>query len=123
MPEPPRRARFQIHLSTAIVLMFVAGGLIWANVRECVETRNVYDSLGVHPAIKFYSHGWPLPITYTVEGERRWRINHYVRSYGRFHLELYVAIPVDLLTAIGISYSTWFLCEWLIRRRAARKGA
>src|SRR5689334_11537731 len=32
MPLPPRRARFQIHLSTAIVLMFVAGGLIWANV-------------------------------------------------------------------------------------------
>ena len=32
MPPPPRHARFQIHLSTAIVLMFVAGGLMWANV-------------------------------------------------------------------------------------------
>ena len=32
MPEPadkPRRAWFQIHLSTAIVLMFVAGGLMY----------------------------------------------------------------------------------------------
>jgi len=26
------RVRFQFHLSTAIVLMFVAGGLIWANL-------------------------------------------------------------------------------------------
>ena len=26
------RKRFQIHLSTAVVLMFVAGGLIWANI-------------------------------------------------------------------------------------------
>ena len=34
MTEPPRRKRFQIHLSTAMVMMFVAGGIIWANVRE-----------------------------------------------------------------------------------------
>jgi hypothetical protein len=33
MPQPPRRKRFQIHLSTAVVLMFVAGGIIWANAR------------------------------------------------------------------------------------------
>src|SRR5438477_160602 len=34
MTEPPPRNRFQIHLSTAIVMMFVAGGLIWANVHS-----------------------------------------------------------------------------------------
>jgi len=33
VPETPRRRRFQIHLSTAILMMFVAGVLIWANVR------------------------------------------------------------------------------------------
>ncbi len=33
MTEPPRRKRFQFHLSTAIVMMFVAGGLSWANLR------------------------------------------------------------------------------------------
>ena len=33
MREPPRRKRFQIHLSTAVVMMIAAGGLIWANVR------------------------------------------------------------------------------------------
>ncbi len=32
MTNPPPRKRFQIHLSTAIVMMFVAGALIWANV-------------------------------------------------------------------------------------------
>ena len=30
----PSRTHWQMHLSTAVVLMFVAGGLIWANVRE-----------------------------------------------------------------------------------------
>ena len=29
MSEKPKRRFFQIHLSTAIVLMFVAGGLMW----------------------------------------------------------------------------------------------
>ena len=33
MTDKPRRPWFQIHLSTAIVLMFVAGGLVWANIR------------------------------------------------------------------------------------------
>lgn len=32
MSEPKPRRWFQIHLSTAVVLMFVAGALIWANV-------------------------------------------------------------------------------------------
>jgi uncharacterized protein (DUF2062 family) len=32
-PQPPSKRRFfQIHLSTAVVLMFVAGGLMWANL-------------------------------------------------------------------------------------------
>jgi hypothetical protein len=31
MPKVPRRKRFQINLSTAIEMMFVAGGIIWMN--------------------------------------------------------------------------------------------
>src|SRR5438105_4088179 len=32
MTDSPKRRWFQIHLSTAIVLMFVAGGLLWMNL-------------------------------------------------------------------------------------------
>jgi hypothetical protein len=32
MSEKPKRRFFQIHLSTAVVLMFVAGGLMWLNM-------------------------------------------------------------------------------------------
>lgn len=38
--ESQKRPWFQIHLSTAVVLMFVAGGLIWANITPqhgCLE--------------------------------------------------------------------------------------
>jgi hypothetical protein len=32
--EKPKRRFWQIHLSTAIILMFVAGALLWANTRR-----------------------------------------------------------------------------------------
>ncbi|HLX61854.1 MAG TPA: hypothetical protein VKX17_11275 [Planctomycetota bacterium] len=47
MNSPPRRARFQIHLSTAIVLMFVAGGLMWINShRRLLDSRGLILDLG-----------------------------------------------------------------------------
>jgi hypothetical protein len=39
MDDPRTTWRFQIHLSTAVILMFVAGGIIWAN---CIE-HSFYD--------------------------------------------------------------------------------
>src|SRR6266404_3214218 len=50
MPPPPRRARFQIHLSTPIVLMFVAGALSWANV------YSARPAAAVGTSIKYVSH-------------------------------------------------------------------
>src|SRR5437868_13219387 len=46
MPTPPPRKRFQFHLSTAIVMMFVAGGLIWANVRG-YKAEHIYGTVYV----------------------------------------------------------------------------
>ena len=35
----------------------------------------------------------------------------------------YSSVVVDIFVAFSILFAVWFLCEWLIRRRAARKGA
>ena len=43
-----KRRWFQIHLSTAIVLMFVAGGLVWLNVRQHTVNFSVIE------------YGWPM---------------------------------------------------------------
>ena len=51
MSEPPPRKRFQIHLSTAIVLMLMAGGLIWANIASRVSNLPY--------AAKMKEWGWP----------------------------------------------------------------
>ncbi|HLX63030.1 MAG TPA: hypothetical protein VKX17_17300 [Planctomycetota bacterium] len=48
----------QIHLSTAVVLMFVAGGMIWQNVvpRQTRSTTHVSAKATLHT----YIYGWPI---------------------------------------------------------------
>jgi len=46
-----KRRFFQIHLSTAIVLMFAGGGLIWANVNR----HSIYQS----DSVVIHAEGWP----------------------------------------------------------------
>ncbi len=110
MTNPPPRKRFQIHLSTAIVMMFVAGGIIWANALQS-------DGSSPEGAYRRYTYGWPLEF-------------YHRQFYGDILLEAtwgvyypYARIIIDLVVALAILFSTHFLCEWLIRRRAARKGS
>ena len=85
-------------------MMFVAGGLIWANTRLQIAT-SYYD--GFHHRWDHHIHdeayGWPFHLTST-----------------EFTLPLLPKV-VDVLIWFSILASVWFLCEWLIRRRAARK--
>jgi hypothetical protein len=141
----PRRV--QIHLSTAVVLMFVAGGLIWVNVNgRLVEGRGFAfdDSEARGPVLldlteseflalqqrarwvgnRFVQYGWPFDAL-----QNRTEIN--IGSNGGmvvppkpfpsvWHTGLIIQ---NALVALGILFAVWFFCEWLIRRRAARKDA
>ncbi|MCY3020742.1 MAG: hypothetical protein NTW87_17125 [Planctomycetota bacterium] len=62
-----KRPWFQFHLSTAIILMFVAGGLLWANVR--LHTQRVDLFFGESRVVSRFEarewgnrtvRGWPL---------------------------------------------------------------
>ncbi len=116
MIEAPRSKRFQIHLSTAIVMMFVAGGLMWANTR-INNVRPDYWAAPSLPSNRIYSYGWPqnaeavhvhIAGGETIIKERRWAE---------------MGCVLNGAAALFILFAVWFLCEWLIRRRAARKGA
>ncbi len=61
---PKKRGLFQIHLSTAIVLMFVAGGLVAANVlpglpRVC---PTLFSDPKPGTRIPDVIYGWPFPV-------------------------------------------------------------
>ena len=114
MPGPPRRKRFQIHLSTAIVMTFVAGALIWANVGP--YELPLMDRWRLGPrTLRLY--GWPLCVN-------RYSISSMMGSdTAQYHGLSEERIAVNVVVAIAILFATWFICEWLIRRRAARKDS
>jgi hypothetical protein len=136
--EIPRRKRFQIHLSTAIVMMFVAGGLMWANsilsklsftlkgdstATECI--RGIIKENPASPMrIENVGRGYPFFISYEVQlydvtGERT--ISS-VESRNVVSEEFITAAAIDSTIALCVVVAVWFICEWLIRRRASRNA-
>lgn len=147
MPEAPRRKRFQIHLSTALIMMIAAGFLIWANVtpQHSLDNATMDDTFRLYPKllpeyvdpVKFQimlsftgardikleqkTHGWPamvvrkFDITITFEARsKKSPLGH--TGY------LWSAIAINLAVALSILFTIWFVCEWWIRRRAAKRG-
>ena len=102
---PRKRPWFQIHLSTAVVLMVVAGGLVWANV-ALKSIYGIYDS-----------YGWPFDAFYA-------RSN---RSGGYFGIQIEglhagpalgnLIVTLAILTAVAVG------CEWWVRRRGKARQA
>ena len=147
MTNPPPRKRFQIHLSTAIVLMFVAGVVLWANInpRRVEDHGSAYlnDTRVVSKMTEFefrasdynawsghriVEHGWPFDavdvrsdvILYSARVQLR---NTDPRVNPRPTIWRTGPIIYNALIAVGVLFSVWLLLEWLTRRRAARKGA
>jgi len=110
-----KRPWFRFHLSTCIVLMFVAGALLGGNLvlREVTFT----DASGGE--VTEYSdryHGWPLPClgyyvqTYYGSSGDPSVSNAWESDWIPSGLLVNVAVALALLTAVG------FLLEWRVRR-------
>ena len=96
---------WQIHLSTAILLMFVAGGLLWANFTAYKSSRDSID-------LTNWASGWPLPLLrwYSANGEA---MEH--KSISELGVVFNLSAAALILTGIAL------ICENLIRRRESRK--
>lgn len=138
MSDKPTHRWFQFHLSTAIVLMFVAGGLLWLNFRNYRE-HQPSDSNDAHHI------GFPVEITYrdeagtdfsfTFDGEneqlvQRWtckllrlpgfkkdetNVKVYYSSWDRDGVSLFV-VPNALFALLVLAFSG-LLAEIIARRR------
>ncbi len=96
---PKKRPWFQFHLSTAVVLMFVAAGLLWLNMRD---TWSPWVIL----------HGWPFVATE--------RMVHFDNDFPfALHVKP-LGLAANALFALVVLYLVAFLCEWRIRRKSAR---
>jgi hypothetical protein len=116
-PEPPRRNRFQIHLSTAVVMMFVAGGIMWGNI---VPSRTSKPE----PYLRITeSYGWPLPWQTYYTARRGNESMGFEAKPFRERTQRTEALVIDVLFAPALLFAVWVVCEGRARRRAARKGA
>lgn len=137
--ESPKRRWLQISLSTAFVMTLVAALLLWPNVNFVPDNMNAYGN-----ADHYWERGWPFRMNeanYWWEPRLDWiddrwsawwhdyRLAYKVDSSPRIKVKpqgiagtWYLSgVILNSLVAIGILVAVAFICEWLIRRREARK--
>ncbi|MBI3831062.1 MAG: hypothetical protein HY291_16200 [Planctomycetes bacterium] len=130
-PNAMRMRRwFQLHLSTAVVLMFVAGSLIWANVpRHEIRVEMVNSNMDQAIFWHYETHEIPMnqPIECRTESETcGWPIQW--QNYGDSTLQgeplrswglvvTWRAYVYDAASWLGIFLFAAFACEYLARRR------
>jgi len=117
MSDKPRPNWLQFHLSTAIVLMFVAGGMYYVN---SIKSKGFLNANGMRPvAVILYLQdgtriesnndnlpticGWPFPFCE--------RIGTYLSNWDT------LGFCVDLAVTLIVLMATWQLSERIIRRR------
>ncbi len=115
-----KRRWFQLRLATCIMLMVVAGGLVWANVRDRYEgdprIRGLHERPDVYAQLAM--RGWPFVAAMNIEYYSLKSENSVVHLSGLSSIQLYeTKIIINLFTALLILISSAFACEFLIRCR------
>lgn len=122
MLNQPRPKRFQIHLSTAVVLMFVAGALLWANLVPHPEYYR-FPEKPTRSSGYFYNstnYGWPKRFIYksTIT-----YFDYDQEPYGSDSSNFMDTwnFLVDTFLALAILVSVWIGLEKSIRWRVAHR--
>ena len=119
---PKTRPWLQFHLSTAVVLMFVAAGLLWANMLHRHEQLNEFDAClqdmdrmmagTAAPTVTGkIAQGFPCVVLRTriVDGTSSGPL-----GWPEFSLS---ALVCDVLVGLLMLVGTAILLEWRVRRK------
>ena len=108
-----KRRLWQIHLSTAVLMMFFAGGIMYEN--KIPHRLHCFTS--EHPELPDV-YGWPFPVFWgdgwVILREESPRIPWTLRSVS-------LGVTLDFISAMMMLAAAAFFCEFLIRRRERRK--
>jgi hypothetical protein len=104
--EPPKKRRFwQIHLSTLLIVTLATGLMLLPNI--CFRS---FDSMS-------FVRGWPYPYGEKPASPKTQWIDYYnidpVARQTRFVADVAILIALVLASAS--------VCEWIVRRREARR--
>lgn len=137
MPTPPRRNRFQIHLSTAILMMLTVGGLMFGNMRARLETpieqvikdriekrgsfyTNADEFMHVSDAVstgyKNCNYGWPFDAISTYQFISVFKNGAITKHPGALRIYHTESAMLDALIVILVLGSMTIIGEWWIRR-------
>jgi hypothetical protein len=116
------RPKLRLHLSTAIILMIVAGGLMWLNMHRrygfpnwAPDGEQYWGT--IHPS-NYDAYGWPAVIWEWYNSETDEHTIFTMRYPGL----IIIPFVINFVVALAILFSVGFCCEYLIhRRREARK--
>ena len=128
MSEKPRRW-FQIHLSTAVVLMLLMALILFLNTFWHNSFLNMkwHGSFLIDPSTgPQYAYGWPVQC---FASEHRFIVilatqngSVELHQYGGFTFDLFREwILPNIMSALGILFAIVIPLEWHLRRRDARK--
>jgi hypothetical protein len=119
-----KRPWFQFHLSTAIVMMLVAAGLLWLNLGPTI--RSIEVVLG-EPMVEAHARGWPFCFWSTVfVPSGRYKIAFEPEPYTDYVPGMpmprvrFGMLAADAVIAIAILLAVAALLEWRIRRKERR---
>jgi hypothetical protein len=109
------RKALQFGVSTAIIALFVAAGLLWLNLTPRY-THPHLSSVGPM-SVQSCKLGWPMEIICFFDYEKK----NYAFYPENTSLDLPFVIAVNMVVIVLIVRVTLSICEYLIRHREARQ--
>jgi len=125
MPNQLKRRWFQIHLLTAVIMMLVAAGLLWANT---IPWKVYGCNGGPGPDQWYINYGWPFEFIFLTDiwSHRDGMELIIYPGEDDFVFVLGFMSHFDLAKNIAIAcaalFSTAWISEWLMRRNRACKS-
>ncbi len=110
-----KRKLLQLHLSTCLVLMVLAGGLVWVNVRKVLTEEHEEFKNNISP-MAVLARGWPWtfqsywgPVIRTNEGGE-FQYDSSNGGLNEWSLSFNILTALTILGAVGTGF------EWCIRK-------